>query len=143
MMSYHFITAGKRSLRRLCIHRCLSVHRGGLLHCMLGYTPLWADISSLGRPPTRAYTPPGRSPWADTIPGRHPPGQTPPGQIPPSSACWDTVHKRAVRIPLECILIYIYFGRTWLCCLSVCLSVRLPRGGASRGENCGQINRAD
>ena len=29
----------KRSLRRLCFYTCLSVHRGGLPHCMLGYTP--------------------------------------------------------------------------------------------------------
>ena len=65
--------------------------------------------------------------------GKHPPGQTPPGQTPPwwantlplPSACWDThslpsaywdtVNKRAVRIPLECILVYfliakVYFG---------------------------------
>ena len=35
-----FITARKRSLRRLCFHRYLSVHGGGgcLPHCMLGYT---------------------------------------------------------------------------------------------------------
>ena len=34
-----FITASKRSLQRLCFHRCLSVHGRCLLHCMLGYTP--------------------------------------------------------------------------------------------------------
>ena len=36
-----FITARKRSLRRLCFYMCLSVHLGGgcLPHCMLGYTP--------------------------------------------------------------------------------------------------------
>ena len=27
---YQIFTTGKRSLRRLCFHRCLSVHRGGL-----------------------------------------------------------------------------------------------------------------
>ena len=42
-------------------------------------------------------------------PGRHPPGRhTPPlgRHTPLSSACCDTVNKRAVRIPLECILIF-------------------------------------
>ena len=30
----------KRSLRRLCFYKCLSVHGGGCLpQCMLGYTP--------------------------------------------------------------------------------------------------------
>ena len=82
-----FITARKRSLRRLCFHRCLSVHGGvGLPHCMLGYT------HPLGRPPP----PPGQiSPCADTPPpgqtppfGRPPFGQTPPRQTRPSC----TVH---------------------------------------------------
>ena len=62
---------------------CLST--GGCLpHCMLGYTP---------------------------------PGQTPPAQCmlgytpaPLCSACWDTVNRRAVRIPLECILVYQGFS---------------------------------
>ena len=35
--------------------------------------------------------------------GIHPPGQT----TPPPSACWDAVNKRAVRIPLECNLVWI------------------------------------
>ena len=34
--------------------------------------------------------------------GIHPPGQTPPLH----SACWGTVNKRAVRIPLECNLVF-------------------------------------
>ena len=66
--------------------------------------------------------------------GRHPSGQTPPwadnpqadtpcpvhaGIHTPSacwdthplhSACWDTVNKRAVRIPLECILVLLTFA---------------------------------
>ena len=39
--------------------------------------------------------------------GRHPPGRHPPtrGRHPLCSACWDTVNKRAARIPLECILV--------------------------------------
>ena len=47
-----------------------------------------------------------------TLPGRHPLGRHPPsfpvhaGIHPPHSACWDTVNKRAVRIPLECILVF-------------------------------------
>ena len=41
--------------------------------------------------------PMARPPWTDTPLGRH--------HLP--SACWDTVNKRAVRIPLECILVTI------------------------------------
>ena len=38
--------------------------------------------------------------------GTPPSGQTPPGRHPPlCSACWNTVNKRPVRIPLECILV--------------------------------------
>ena len=76
----HFITARKQSWQRLCFHRCLSVHRGVS-------APLHTGIHPLDRHPT----------------GRHPPDQR---QTPPlCSACWDTVNKRAVRIPLECILV--------------------------------------
>ena len=49
-----FVSARKRSLRRLCFHRCLSVHRGVS-------APLHAGI----------HIPPG--PEADSL-GRHPPG---------------------------------------------------------------------
>ena len=45
--------------------------------------------------------PPGQTPPRTR--GRHPPGRHPPY---PRSACWDTVNKRAVRIPLECILVF-------------------------------------
>ena len=42
---YNIFTARKRSLRRLCFHRCLSVHKRKCLpHCMLAYTlslPHW------------------------------------------------------------------------------------------------------
>ena len=67
------------------------------------YTPSWA-----GTPP--AGTPQGRYiPWA----GTPPPGQVhPPGGYTPQAgtplhhiACWNTVNKRTVRIPLECILV--------------------------------------
>ena len=75
------------------------------------------DRYPLGRYPPGRYTP---KPWAATPPWQvppaatpqagnpgkvHPPEGTPPGQVPPGhSACWDSVNKRAVRIPLECIL---------------------------------------
>ena len=81
--------------------------------------------------PWQVHPPP---PWAGTPPGRYTPGQvlppragTPPWQVPPPpvgtsslagtphpgrytplrSACWDMVNKRAVGIPLECILVDI------------------------------------
>ena len=91
-------TARKRSLRRLCFHRCLSVcPRGGCLpHCMMGYTPPadtpwahpappWADTHPRHTPPSPNPPPPGTHPLpqppprADTLP----PGQTPPRQTPP------------------------------------------------------------
>ena len=79
-----FITTRKRSLRRLCFHRCLSVHGGS--------APLHAGIhTTLSRPPPQADTPT----WADT-----------PSRL--RSAWWDAVNKRAVRILLECILVSVY-----------------------------------
>ena len=73
------VAARKRSLQRLYFHRCLSVHRG--------------DTA----PPPH----PGKTP--------HPLGRPPPPRVdtpsPLRSACWDTVNKQAVRIPLECILV--------------------------------------
>ena len=39
--------------------------------------------------------------WADI-----PPGQTPPPQADTPWVLWDTVNKRAVRILLECILVF-------------------------------------
>ena len=79
-------TARKRSLRRLCFRRCLSVHREST----------WAGI-----PPRQAHP----TPWAGTPPqvhlpgqvhplGRYPPSQvTPLGRYPPlgHTACWDMV----------------------------------------------------
>ena len=49
-----FITACKRSLRRLCFNTCLSVilFTGGCLpQCMLGHTPPWADAPQEQTPP--------------------------------------------------------------------------------------------
>ena len=62
--------------------------QGGCLpHCMLGYTP----PPTTGRHLDPGQTPPGQTlPWADT---------------PLCSACWDTINKWAVNIPLECILV--------------------------------------
>ena len=101
------------NLRRLCFHRCLSVHRG------VGVCPkaCW-DTHPPGRYPSGRYTPwqvhpspwAGTPPWASTPPWRvHPPGRyLPPSRYTPlRSACWNMVNKRAVRIPLECILVDI------------------------------------
>ena len=68
-----------------------------------------------GSGPLHAGIHPGAdTPWGDTTP----PGQTPPGQTLPQadtpirSACWDTVNKRVVSIPPECILVNIHFHDT-------------------------------
>ena len=56
-------------------------------------------------PPRRAYTPHG----ADIPPGADPPDQAPPSweqTPPPQSMLGDTVNARAVRILLECNLVY-------------------------------------
>ena len=47
------VTARKRSLLRLCFHRCLSVHGGGgcLPDCMLRYTHSPGQTPPLGRHP--------------------------------------------------------------------------------------------
>ena len=82
---------------------CHSVHRGGGV-C------LW---SRGGVSATPGRHPPGRHShhWAHPTsihpPSRHPLGQTPPtsADTPLGSACWDMVHRWAVRIPLECILV--------------------------------------
>ena len=68
-------------------------------------------------PPPHTHIPPGKTPPGQTSPcpahawiHPHPPLPLPPTPTPshPPSACWDTVNKRLVRIPLECILVYIY-----------------------------------
>ena len=78
----------------------------------LGTHPPWARIPPGHTPPPWAdtptrQTPPGQTPT--TTPGRHPPwARIPPGHT-PHSACWNTVNKQAVCIPLECILVHILF----------------------------------
>ena len=90
------ITARKRSLRRLCFHKCLSVHSGGVCSIACWDTP----PGTRGRPflgrhlPRQTPPPSGRRPPRQTPrgrhypPHRHPLGQRPPGQTPPSC----TVH---------------------------------------------------
>ena len=111
---------------------CDSVNRGGRLpQCMLGYTPsrsrhhppseqtapgadtpLGADIPSpRSRHPPGADTPPEQTPpGADTSPWSTPPRSTPPPQAdtPPQSMLEDTVNVRAVRILLECSLVFCH-----------------------------------
>ena len=61
-------TARKRSLQRLCFHRCLSVHREGV-----------CPIACWDTPPE----PEADTPWADTPPDRHPQADTPLCRHPP------------------------------------------------------------
>ena len=105
-ITYDFLfTASKRSLRRLCFHRCLSVHRGV---SATGPEGMWWQTPPPGRHPPDRH-PPGRhlpqadipqadTPQADTLLGR-PPRQT--------------VNKRAVRIPLECIFLLYVLPNTY------------------------------
>ena len=120
----HVITARKRSLRRLCFHRCLSVHRGMSAHCMLGcihplgrhsprQTPPQADTPQADTPacPVHAGIHPLPSACLDTHPCPVHAGIHPPCSVyeeihdPLHSAFWDIVNKWAVCIPLECILV--------------------------------------
>ena len=108
--SIYSITTRKPSLWRLCFHRCLSVHRGDVCPIACWDTP----------PGPEADTPSPR--------GRHPlPSACWDTHTHMRSACWDTVNKRALRIPLECILVidgmahlvhltlfYIQFLKEWI-----------------------------
>ena len=110
---------------------CHSVHAGGdLPHCMLGYTPTPSPPDQRPKPPPRTrgrYTPWGRHPPGSEagVPpgtrGRYPPEQTPPPPPRPEAGTppWtrgrypllqcmlgDTGNKRAVRILLECNLVF-------------------------------------
>ena len=117
--SLEFVTARKRSLRRLCFYTCLSVilfKEGCLPQCMMGYIP---PAPGSRRPPRRKQALPGKqtpsqeavTPWeADTLPGSsHPPGsrhapprkQTPPRSRPPPGSR----HPLGSRPPLaQCML---------------------------------------
>ena len=102
--------------------------------------PPWEDPPGW-HPPSRYTHPPGQvhplgryNPSGQTPPGRHPPRQVHPswadtpsqGRHPPlCSACWDAVNKQAVRIPLECILVYHWSyllsrGPQWSLCNRHC-----------------------
>ena len=84
-------------------------------------TPLWAGASQAGTPPQQVPPRQVHPPRVGTPRQVHHPGQVPPGYVyplgrysppregtpPGHSACWDTVNKRAVRIPLKCILVLI------------------------------------
>ena len=71
------------------VHPQAGTHTPRQVHPLGRYTP-WADA------PRQVHPQAGTPPWAGT----------PHGQVNPHhSACWDTVNKRAVRIPLECILV--------------------------------------
>ena len=81
-----FITARKRSLRRLCFYTCLTFcSRGGLPQCMLGY-----------HPPGKA-DPPGK----ETSPDKADP---PDKETPLRSACSE------ICILLECDSCRLFFG---------------------------------
>ena len=88
------ITAHKRSLRRLCFHRCLSVHRGeGHVwhahpldtHAPGTHAPLPQACTPLGTHPPR-HAPPGMHalPWHARPLGMHAP--------PPRQACPPGIH---------------------------------------------------
>ena len=86
-------TARKRSLRRLCFHRSLSVHGG------ISAAPLHAGIYPQDR---RRKPPPGAAPlWEQTSPKE----QTPPPEqtLPPCAVHAGEI--RAIRILLEAILV--------------------------------------
>ena len=102
------ITARKRSLGQgnivisVCQEFC---PQGGLPQCMLGYhppgpvTPPGADLPS--RPPPSSHLQEQSPP---PPPSRHPPGSRHP---PAQCMLGYTVNKRAVRILLECNLVFI------------------------------------
>ena len=86
---------------------CLPTGGGGSAPCMLGYTYThWEDTTHpLGKqppPPPQADTPCPEHAGIHPLPSAC-------WDIPLRSACWDTVNKRAVHIPLECILVKLMF----------------------------------
>ena len=97
---------------------CHSVNRGGLPQCMLEYHHPWS------RHP-RSRPPQSRPPQNSPPPGADPPEQTPPRvETPPEtppvqSILGDTVNARAVRILLECNLVFTFVTRKeylFICC---------------------------
>ena len=106
------------SLLPPAFYTCMSVHGGGggtWAGTPPGrYTQTPRQVPPLGRYNPQVGIPPGRyTPLGRYHLGRYttqigtPPGQVHPPDIytPRHSACWDTVNKRPVRIPPECILV--------------------------------------
>ena len=122
-MLLNIITARKRSLRRLCYHRYLSVHGGCLPHCMLGYTPQEQTPPGIRHPTPPWEQTPDTPLGADTHPGADTPQSrhSHPEQILPTAQCMlgDTGNKRTVRILLKCILVVLAFSLVCnaRCCL--------------------------
>ena len=119
LMLVHIITTLQRSLRRLCFHRCLCVHGGGV--CFRGVC-IREGFASRGVCIQRGLHPGGLHPRAVCIGGGHlhagglQLGASASGGS-ASRGIWadyapspnriqqDTVNERAVRILLECILV--------------------------------------
>ena len=76
-------------MRRLCFHRCLSVHKGGVCLNACWDTPRQA--------------PPRQTPPADT-PRRHPPGRHPPADTPWADTPWAVPLRRPP--PAQCMVGY-------------------------------------
>ena len=118
--SPHFYRPQMKFTKVMFLHLSVShsVHGGYLGRYPPGrYTPQASTPPWAGKPPRQVH-PQAGTPQAGTHPlGRYtpqagtPPGQVqPPGQVPPDhSACWDTINKRVVRIPLECNLVFCCF----------------------------------
>ena len=68
-------------------------------------------------------------PPGQTSPGRHPPGRHPPGQTHPP----DMTNEQAVRILLECILVYLIITIVFLC-TNLCLIIITVRN-----SSCGKV----
>ena len=83
-------TARKRSLRRLCFYRCLSVHAGGMHGCSQG-----GMCGCSGGGMHGCF---GGCAWL--LPG---------GCVGDTTTCGDTMNERVVRILLECILVHNIF----------------------------------
>ena len=63
-LAFFIVTARKRSLRRLCFYRCLSVHRGGVCGCSQGgHAWLLAGGACVVAPRGHAWLLPGGCAW--------------------------------------------------------------------------------
>ena len=93
----YIITSRNEVGARLCFHRYVwfCSQRGGVC------------LSACWDTTPQADPPPSRHPLEQTPQCRHPPEQTPPGaDTPRQSMLGDTVNARAVRILLECNLVF-------------------------------------